>query len=201
MSAFLYFLATFADSGLSVFGVRAPYDTPRYTVLQTLAPAIELRAYAPRHAVETDITLGDQGAAFGRLFRYITGANAGRHRLAMTIPVEQAPASGRNIPMTVPVDAQGTTMRFFLPKDVAETGAPAPTESGVRLVTLPAVTLGVIRYTGTATDTARATQTALLRAALTQAGRTIRGEPSYFSYDPPFAIPLLRRNEVALAVE
>jgi hypothetical protein len=201
MAAFLYFLATFAESGLSVFGVRAPYDTPRYTVIQTLAPGIELRAYPAREAVETDMTGGDQGAAFGRLFRYITGANAGSHRVAMTVPVEEAAAPGRNIPMTVPVDTQETTMRFFLPADVAAAGAPAPTEAGVRLVTLPAVTLGVIRYSGIATQAARAAQTTKLRAALAQAGKTVAGAPSYFSYDPPFAIPFLRRNEVALEVK
>ena len=199
MAAFLYFLATFAESGLSIFGVRAPYDTPRYTVVQTLAPAIELRAYAPRRAVETDIVAGDQGAAFGRLFRYITGANAGGNRLAMTVPVEQTPVRGRDIPMTVPVDATGGRMRFFLPADVAD--APAPTETGVRLVTLPAATLGVIRYSGTATEAKRIAQTGLLRDALAKAGRPGEGEPSFFSYDPPFAIPFLRRNEVALEVK
>ena len=198
MSKLFYFLTTFVDSGLSVFGVRAPYAQPKYEVVQTLAPAVEIRAYAPRTVVETDIAGGDQGQAFGRLFRYITGANAGGHTVAMTVPVEQS----RLIAMTVPVEiGAAQVMRFYLPPDVTKDGAPAPTEKEVRIAALPAVTMGVIRYSGTATDESRAAQAARLRAALGGAKRAWVGEPVFFAYDPPFAIPYLRRNEVALELK
>ena len=203
MSKLFYFLTTFVDSGLSVFGVRAPYAQPKYEVVQSISPAVEIRAYAPRTVVETDIAGGDQGQAFGRLFRYITGANAGGHTVAMTVPVEQS----RLIAMTVPVETgamktgAAQVMRFYLPPDVTKDGAPAPTEKGVRIAALPAVTMGVIRYSGTATDESRAAQAARLRAALGGAKRAWVGEPVFFAYDPPFAIPYLRRNEVALELK
>ena len=201
MSKVLYFLTTFTDSGLSVFGLRGVYDQPAYHVVQTIAPGVEIRDYAPRTVVETDVVAGDQGQAFGRLFRYITGANTGKHLVSMTVPVEQAtPAT---IPMTLPVETNGTTpvMRFFLPQAVVKDGPPQPTEHGVRLATIPAETLAVIRYSGTATDATRTAETAKLRSALQTAGRVASGAPRYFSYDPPFAIPFLRRNEVALEVK
>ena len=201
MSKVIYFLTAFADSALSVLGIRSGYEQPAYTVVQAVAPSVEVRAYGPRTAVQTDVVGGDEGQAFGRLFRYIVGANAGAHRVAMTVPVEQSSAS--LIPMTAPVETSdgAQVMRFFLPKAVVAAGVPEPTEKGVRIAVLPAATLGVIRYSGTQTDATRADETASLRAALAKAGRTTHGAPLYFSYDPPFSIPFLRRNEVALAVQ
>jgi hypothetical protein len=199
MSKLLYFLATFADSGLSVFGLRGVYEQPAYTVLQTIAPNVEVREYGPRMAVETPVQDGNDGAAFERLFRYITGANTTGALISMTAPVAETP---RMIPMTVPVETSGNRdmMRFFLPADVARAGAPAPRDKLVQIVSLPSVTLGVIRYSGWPSAAAREDETRKLRAALAKAGKATTGAPIYFSYDPPFTIPALRRNEVALSV-
>jgi hypothetical protein len=199
MSKLLYFLATFAESGLSVFGIRGAYEQPAYTVLQTIAPNIEIRAYGARAAVETPIQGGNDGQAFERLFRYITGANTTGALISMTAPVAE---TSRMIPMTVPVETSGNRdmMRFFLPADVARAGAPAPRDKLVQIVSLPSVTLGVIRYSGWPSAAAREDETRKLRAALAKAGKATTGAPIYFSYDPPFTIPALRRNEVALSV-
>jgi hypothetical protein len=199
MSKLLYFLATFADSGLSVFGLRGVYEQPAYTVLQTIAPNVEVREYGPRMAVETPVQDGNDGAAFERLFRYITGANTTGALISMTAPVAE---TSRMIPMTVPVETSGNRdmMRFFLPADVARAGAPAPRDKLVQIVSLPSVTLGVIRYSGWPSAAAREDETRKLRAALAKAGKATTGAPIYFSYDPPFTIPALRRNEVALSV-
>ncbi len=201
MSKFLYFLATATDSGLSVFGLRGMYEQPAYHVTQTLADAVEIRAYAPRIAVETDVVAGDQGQAFGRLFRYITGANAGKHLVSMTVPVEQAPGAATQASARVDTAGPTPVMRFFLPQAVVRAGPPPPTEHGVRLATIPAETLAVIRYSGTATDATRAQETTKLQTAISASGHVAQGAARYFSYDPPFAVPFLRRNEVAVAVK
>jgi hypothetical protein len=200
MSKLFYFLATFAESGLSVVGIRSAYDQPKYTVTQTISSTVEVRAYAPRAVVETDMG-SDPGQAFGKLFRYITGANTAAKKLGNPGTVEQG--GSKLIAMTVPVEvtAAAPVMRFYLAPNVVAEGIPVPTEKGVRTQTLPAVTLGVIRYSGVATDTARAQEAGLLRAALAKAGRATVGEPVYFSYDPPFTVPFLRRNEVAIEVK
>lgn len=200
MPKLFYFLLTFAESGLSIFGIRGTYDQPAYTVTRTIAPGVELRAYQQRVVAETDADGSDDGAAFGRLFGYITGANRDGRTIAMTVPVEQAPL---RLAMTVPVESGGATpvMRFYIAPAVAAAGAPLPTDSRVRIVTLPAVTMGVIRYTGIASEVARARQTSRLRAALDASGLMTEGAPLYFAYDPPFALPFLRRNEVALSIK
>lgn len=114
----------------------------------------------------------------------------------MTAPVE---TGGRRIAMTVPVEQDGAgTMRFFLPRAVAAAGAPAPTEPGIRLVEIPAERIAALRFSGRLTPEARAAQARILADVLAAAGRRTEGAPFVMGYDPPFAIPFLRRNEVAV---
>jgi hypothetical protein len=196
MDKILYYAVTLMESVLGVFGVRSFYDQPRYAVIETLDRGVEIRAYEGRVAVETDARGQGDGEAFGRLFRYITGANRAGDRIAMTAPVE---AGGQRIAMTVPVE-QGTggMMRFFLPHAVAAAGAPEPTEPGVRLVQVPPERIAALRFSGRITPEARAEQERILIAVLRAAGRSPAAAPFFMGYDPPFAIPVLRRNEVAV---
>jgi hypothetical protein len=210
MAGFFYYLTAVADSGLSVVGIRSPYEQPPYQVIRQIADNIEIRAYPARPAVETAIRDGNDGEAFGKLFRYITGANHVRGDVAMTVPVQKSTGQkSRTIAMTAPVqetDPLGpgagadAVMRFFLPKTVAD-APPVPTDPSVHLVTVPADTEAVIRFSGIATDASRASELDLLRRALKRAGVETQGVPSYYSYDPPFALPFVRRNEIALAVK
>ncbi|MBX9934953.1 MAG: heme-binding protein [Methylobacterium sp.] len=196
MDKLAYYLVTLVESVLAIFGVRALYDQPRYAIIERLDRGIEIRAYEARLAVETDARGQGDGEAFGRLFRYITGANRTSDRIAMTAPVE---SGGRRIAMTVPVEqAAGGTMRFFLPRDVAEAGAPEPTEPGVRLVRVPAEQIAALRFSGRATPEFRAEQERILAEVLAAVGRSTTGSQVFMGYDPPFAIPFLRRNEVAV---
>jgi hypothetical protein len=200
MSKFWYYLSTLGESALSIVGIRSGYAQPSYQVLQTIPPAVEIRHYDARTAAETPMGPGNDGAAFERLFRYITGANTTKTLISMTAPVEE---SSQMIAMTVPVEISGgaQTMRFFLPADVVKAGVPTPSDPKVHIVTLPPVTLGVIRFSGLATQAAREKETGILRLALSQAGKATEGAPIYFSYDPPFTAPFLRRNEIALEVK
>ncbi len=196
MEKFFYYLFTFLESALSVVGIRATYEEPRYAVVERLDRGVEVRAYEPRTAVETDARGQQDGAAFGRLFRYITGANTGETRIAMTTPVE---TGGRMIAMTIPVEqGAGGTMRFYLPHKVVEAGAPEPTEPGVRIVRIPSERLAVLRFSGSAEPEARRRQAEILTRALDAAGKRAAGPPFFMGYDPPFSIPFLRRNEVAV---
>lgn len=196
MDKLLHYLMTLLESALSVVGIRGTYEEPRYAVVERLDRGVEIRAYEGRVAVETDARGQQDGEAFGRLFRYITGANGGGQRIAMTTPVE---SEGRLIAMTVPVE-QGTrgTMRFYLPRAVVEAGAPEPSEPGVRLVRIPPERLAVLRFSGTASPAARDEQSRILAMVVEAAGRKPADRPFFMGYDPPFSVPFLRRNEVAV---
>lgn len=203
MSDFFYYLSAAGESALSVFGIRAPYEQPRYRVIAELPHGVEIRAYAGRMAVQTPVRGGNDGEAFGRLFRYITGANQADAKIAMTVPVEQ---TARPVAMTIPVETVGGSgenamMRFFLPRTIAEQGPPKPKDPLVSLVMLPPQQFAVLRFSGTVNDASRAQHEKRLIAAVSSAGRHAEGSPSLLSYDPPFALPFLRRNEVAVVVD
>jgi hypothetical protein len=206
MSGFCYYLLTFAESLTAVVGIRSVYEQPHYVVVQDLGRNTEIRRYDPRVAIEATIEgkSRDRAAseAFGLLFRYITGANAGSAKIAMTAPVQ---TESQRIAMTAPVqtgtDSSGTlNMRFFLPQSVAAAGAPAPTDSRLHLVDVPPETVAVLRYSGIDNAGARAEKRAELLAVLAKSPWKPVGEVFTLNYDPPFTIPFLRRNEAAVDV-
>ena len=194
MDRMIYYLVTFFESILAVFGIRT-FEQPPYRVVATLDRGVEIRAYTPAKAVETD---GAQRESFERLFRYITGANDGGATIGMTAPVSR---SGAMIAMTTPVAQERGNrgaMRFFLPASVAASGPPKPTDPRVRIVDVPAQIFAVLRFSWTIDPASVARHETILRDVIAKAGREPNGALTILGYDPPFTIPFLRRNEVAL---
>ena len=197
MNTIFYYMLTFAEAAAGFVGIRSVYEQPHYAVVQHLGHAIEVRDYAPRLAVETDET-GDGREAFMRLFRYITGENAGSEKIAMTAPVSR---SGEKIAMTAPVQVtEGGMMRFFLPQDVAANGAPNPLDPAVRLVRIPAQRIAAIRFSGVPDAGKAREMTQILLDTLRRSNIRTEGTPYQLTYDAPFTLPFVRRNEVAVAV-
>jgi hypothetical protein len=205
MSGFFYYLLTFAESVTSVFGIRFPYEQPHYVVVQELGQEVEIRQYDPRQAIEATVDgpNRDRAAseAFGLLFRYITGANQGEQKIAMTVPVR---TDAERIAMTTPVQTTAgngqVSMRFFLPEAVAKAGPPAPLDPRLHVVHVPAETIAAVRYSGVATQATRDHYAAVLLGVLTKSPWKPAGEIFQLNYDPPFTIPFLRRNEIAVTV-
>ena len=117
---------------------------------------MEVRRYDSRLAAEATVEAGSAEAgrneAFRLLFNYISGANQGQSKVAMTAPVEVG-AEAEKIAMTVPVETAAAdygryTMRFFFPSAYTKATAPEPTDPRVRIVKLPEVTVAVRRFSG-----------------------------------------------------
>ncbi len=205
MSSFFYYLLTFGEAVTSVFGLRFPYDQPHYAVIQDLGQNVEIRRYDPRLAVEVTIRDADRdksaNQAFGLLFGYLTGANRSEQKIAMTTPVrtdvKQIPGAG---PIQTTSRATEVSMRFFLPHEVAEAGAPAPRDPRLHIVQVPATTVATRRFSGVVTGSTLDHQTAILLGRLEKSPWKPNGEVFRLSYDPPFTIPFLRRNEVGMPV-
>ena len=129
--------------------------------------------------------------------RYIFGHNRVRARIDMTAPVGQ-------IAMTAPVStsssAQGWAVRFYMPAGCTLETLPVPDDDRVRLVAVPAESVAVLRFSGTATPAAVAARTAELRRELQAYGFETVGPPATWLYDPPWTVPFRRRNEIAIAV-
>ena len=122
----------------------------------------------------------------------------------MTTPVQQASTL---IEMTTPVrvDAAATggqpevTMRFSLPAKVAG-NPPVPMDPRVRIVTLPPSTVAALRYSGNPTEADRSAHQQDLLRRLVSTGWQPAGTPYLLNYDPPFAVPFLKRNEAVVEV-
>ena len=86
----LWIIFTVAGLGVLLAGcqvTRAGYETAPYTVVRTDG-AFELRDYPALLLVETPMANASGGdGGFRRLFRFITGANADKQKIAMTTPV------------------------------------------------------------------------------------------------------------------
>jgi hypothetical protein len=193
-------------SGCSLFGGRSGYEQPAYEVVGRVEGSIEVRRYGPRLAAETTVEGADadtsRSAAFRILAAYIFGANRPKTEVAMTAPVE-VDARPRKIAMTAPVETaeagEGrTVMRFFLPRSLALATAPEPNDPRVRLVTVPEETLAVLRFTGWRDSGAVAERSEQLLRALEGSAWRPLATPVALFYDPPWTLPFLRRNEVAV---
>jgi hypothetical protein len=201
-------LSSLALGACSVVGIRSGTAEPAYSVVATL-PAdgtkVEIRRYAERIAAETTIAAGQEAArytGFRRLAGYIFGDNHGRTKIAMTAPVA---VEKQTIAMTAPVaqapaPGGGWTIRFFMPAGSTLEKLPEPNNPDVHLVTVPAETIAVLRYTGSHGPDAVADHEQVLLGALASSAWSPQGEPVAWFYDPPWTLPFLRRNEAAVHV-
>ena len=202
MSKVLAALSLVGLTACSVVGIRAE-DGPKYRVVGQVGP-VEIREYGPRVAAETTIAGEEYDArsvGFRRLAGYIFGDNTTKQSIAMTAPV----AVSQTIAMTAPVaqarDVSGAwVIRFFMPDSLTMQTLPEPHDKQVRLMQVPAETFAVLRFSGSTGTQAVEEHKALLLAALSGSGWASQGAPVAWFYDPPWTLPFLRRNEVAVTV-
>ena len=161
---------------------------------------VEIRQYPGTVLVET--TAPTARAAFGRLFRYIGGANEGERDIEMTAPVR---TDGATVGMTAPVRTETgddrVTMAFWLPADYTPETAPLPTDPRVSLVVEPPRIVAVRSFGWYATAGRAAREREQLRETLSGRDIDALGDPVVFQYDDPWTPPFMRHNEVAVDVD
>ncbi len=176
----------------SVVGYRNGTEEPDHST-ERLTRNVEIRRYGPRVAAQTTVTAGEiaaRNAGFRRLARYIFGANHIDEKIAMTAPVSQEA-----------IDERKWVIRFVMPAHKSRESLPEPDDSEVKLVDLPPQTLAVRRFSGSISARAVAEQTAELMNTLRDIGFQPVDTPEAWFYDPPWTVPVLRRNEIAVPVE
>lgn len=152
--------------------------------------------------VNLNMDVAATGAAFNTLAAYIFGANEQGSTMEMTTPV---------------TTTSWGEMRFYVtPDGVSDTAGTIPTpltddttkyETGsVEIRTIPPSRLAVRRFTGFVTEGEVSRQKESLLAALYLDGIELdvpHGDPIthvVFQYNPPYTIPIVRRNEIAVPV-
>lgn len=177
-------------------------EQQNYTVVDTRND-IERRHYPPCVVADVTITAAADKAgnmAFRRLVSYISGANRGSRKLAMTAPVLQE-SQGEKLAMTAPVlqepAGEGTwVVSFVLPGVGTLADYPEPTNPDVTLREIPAHDAAAIRYSGRWTLGNVEKHTTTLLRAIDDAGWTADGSPRWARYDPPWKPAFARLNEV-----
>ena len=167
----------------------------------------EIRDNAPYVLAETVVEgdleeAGDK--AFNRLFRYISGANRSREKIAMTAPVSQQP-KGEKIKMTAPVGQQrvqdGWVVSFMMPATYTLETLPEPEDPAITLRQVPAHRMAAVRYSGFWSEKGYLRNKLELQSWIQERGLEIVGGPVWARYNPPFMPWFLRRNEVLIPVE
>lgn len=192
-------------AGCSVIGKRTAAE-PAYRVLAGEGD-YEVRQYAEMVVAET-IVEGEysrtSGTAFSRLAGYIFGKNRSKAKISMTAPVLQERA-GEKLAMTSPVlqekKGKSWVMAFVMPEGSSLASLPEPIDPGVTLRTVPARNVGIIRYTGLHSESNLDANAAKLAGWLESRGYRMISKPRAASYDPPWTIPFMRRNEVHIDLE
>ena len=141
----------------------------------------EIRKYFDRLVIETDST---EGNGFRKLFNYISGNNEENQEIKMTVPITQEIKNG------------SMTMQFYLPLKFNKDNAPKPSNSDIKILNIEGGYYAVIKYSGRSSDKNFLKNKNILEKQLKQDNITIISPPIRASYNSPFTLPMLKRNEV-----
>jgi hypothetical protein len=170
---------------ITTFKVAA-YEEANYEVVKQ-SKVYEIRKYSDRLAIET-IT-SNQGSSFRKLFNYISGNNKNKKEISMTTPVTQIKKNG------------SMTMQFYLPSKFNKNNTPVPTNPEVKILNIKGGYYAVIKYSGRASDKNFAKHKDILKNELIKDGILILSSPIKATYDKPFTLPMLRRNEAMFKID
>jgi len=161
------------------------YEESKYDVVKS-NKIYEIRKYSDRLAVQVIST--NQDNSFKKLFNYISGNNETNEEIKMTIPVAQMKKNGN------------MTMQFYLPSNFNKDNTPNPSRSDVIIVNIEGGYYAVIKYSGRASDKNFIKYKEILKNELKKNNITIVGPAIKATYNGPFTLPILRRNEAMFEV-
>jgi len=156
------------------------YEEANYEVIKE-NKEYEIRKDADRLVIETNSI---EGNGFRKLFNYISGNNEESQEIKMTVPVTQEIKNG------------SMTMQFYLPLKFNKDNAPKPSNSDIKILNIEGGYYAVVKYSGRSSDKNFLKNKNILEKQLKQDNITIISPPIRASYNSPFTLPMLKRNEV-----
>ena len=160
------------------------YEEANYEVVKE-NQKYEIRKYPDRLVIETNSIKGN---GFRKLFNYISGNNEKNQEIKMTVPVTQEIKNGN------------MTMQFYLPSKFNKDNAPKPSNSEIKILTIEGGYYAAIKYSGRSSDKNFLKNKDILEKELKQDNIIILSPPIRASYNSPFTLPMLKRNEVMYKV-
>ena len=203
---------------LLCIGNAMAIEEPKYEVIQVDGP-FEIRKYASILVAETVVD-GDMDEASNKGFRLIadfifgnnqlTDSNA-NSKIAMTAPVTVEPVS-QKIAMTAPVTVEPQSsessmqaakkwrIHFVMPSQYTLANIPKPKNDAVTLREVPGKYLVVFSYSWLNTMSRVQSKTEEAIEWANRKGLKVIGAPKLSRYDPPWTLPMFKRNEIMLEV-
>jgi hypothetical protein len=166
---------------------RAGYKSAPYNLVRR-DDAFEVRDYPVLILAETPMSTNGGDGSFNRLFKFITGRNATRQKIAMTTPVFMA------------ADATNSTMSFVMPATMTAAQVPQPAESSVKIRETKPGRFAVFRFSGRRNQKNESAAVARLQSWMGSEKFSAASEPVFAYFDPPWTMPFLRRNEVMIRI-
>ena len=161
------------------------YEEANYEVIKE-NKNYEIRKYPDRLVIETNSI---QGNGFRKLFNYISGNNEEKKEIKMTVPVTQENKDGN------------MKMQFYLPSKFNKGNAPKPSNPEIKVLNIEGGYYAVIKYSGRSSDKNFLKNKDILEKELKQDNITVLSPPIRASYNSPFTLPMLKRNEVMYKID
>jgi len=173
------------------------YEEATYSIVYQ-KDVYEIRNYSDRLAIQVNYTNQDGG--FRRLFNYISGSNIDSTKINMTTPVTQSTKISMTTPVTQSNENGVNVMQFYLPSNFTKKNAPATTDKELKLIIIEQGYYAVIKYSGRLTDKNFDKRRKILKDNLLKDNIEILSSAIRATYNGPFTLPFLRRNEAMFRV-
>ena len=175
---YLFFLLPYS---YSMANEEASYDVVHKT------DTYEVRYYSDRLIVQVSNKVDNN--SFRKLFKYISGQNENSEKIAMTIPVTQTQENGEMF------------MQFYLPSKFNKDTTPIPTNPELEVTTVPGGYFAVLKFSGRSSDKNFEKHKQILKQKLLEDNISIKGSVIRATYNSPFTLPPLRRNESMFSID
>lgn len=159
------------------------YETPDYDVLLK-EDEYEIRRYPGFNIVEYE-SLDENTSGFQYLFKYISKDNKENKKISMTVPV---------------IQEENNKIAFIVPEEFADK-VPEPNNPKINIKKFDEGLFGVIRYSGLSNDAKELKMMEKLEKWLKEKAYEKQSEYMLASYNAPFTLPMLRRNEIWIRVK
>ena len=198
-------VATILVGALATGPIMSNVETPSYKVIQSKGK-IEIREFDPMVIAEVQVVGRRKDAissGFKLLADYIFGNNISQENIGTAATI-QRPASEK-IAMTAPVQQQlandSWLVSFVMPSEYNLEDLPKPKNIEVKLKNVPVKRFVTIQFSGTSSDENLAKHKKLLVEFIKNNSISVTGTSKYAFYNPPWTLPLMRRNEVMFEVQ
>ena len=161
-------------------------EEANYEIIKT-NEIYEIRHYSDRLVVQVMNKNDNNG--FRKLFNYISGQNKNSEKIAMTVPVTQTKKDDQMF------------MQFYLPSKFNRETTPIPNNPDLEITTIPEGYFAVIKFSGRSSDKNFDKHNKILKQKLLEDNISIKGFPIRATYNSPFTLPPLRRNESMFSID